>query len=363
MAINKSKKDGQIVYDVFVKVRDSMGKQRALRRSGIKSERTAKEIERELWIQLDARKDNWRWSEWVAHFVERYRIQFCRSTYLNYKLALEKWVNPVWNNRPLEEITPSDVHKMVFETITGMSDHSRKTMVKIIKRVFSMAVEDGIIAKNPAIGIKIRIAETNQAVLNKSEVDILLKEARAVDHRFFHHWTLALMTGMRSGELQSLRWTDVDFETNKIKISKSWSRFNGEGPTKTAKNRVCPMSQECRLFLQELKLQTGNTDHVLPRLWEWEQGQQAKVLKDFCKGIGITPIKFHDLRATFITQLLSNGVALAKVMAIVGHSSLKTTQGYLRLCGMDVEGATESLQIRVPQANAPEGKVLEIKRK
>lgn len=59
-------------------------------------------------------------------------------------------------------------------------------------------------------------------------------------------------------------------------------------------------------------------DLVLPRLDEWTNGMQAQVTKEFCEAIGVTPIKFHDLRATFITNLLASGVPLVKVMAIVG---------------------------------------------
>lgn len=90
---------------------------------------------------------------------------------------------------------------------------------------------------------------------------------------------------------------------------------------------------------------------------------QAKVLKSFCEEIGITQVKFHDLRATFITQMLNNGVALSKVMAIVGHSSLKTTQGYLRLSGKDIEGATEELNISVPQNEVAGTNVVAFQRK
>jgi site-specific recombinase XerD len=88
----------------------------------------------------------------------------------------------------------------------------------------------------------------------------------------------------------------------------------------------------------------------------------GQITRDFCKGINILPICFHDLRATFITQMLNNGVALSKVMAIVGHSSLKTTQGYLRLCGKDVEGATEELRITLPDISKSEGKVIDFRR-
>ena len=51
---------------------------------------------------------------------------------------------------------------------------------------------------------------------------------------------------------------------------------------------------------------------------------------------------------TFITQLLSKGVPLSAVMVIVGHSSLRTTQGYLRMTGIELVGATEKLGVTLP---------------
>jgi len=363
MAISKKEKDGKISYEVFVKGRDSFGKQVGLRRMGISSEREAKRIEFELKSTLQNSKDKITWTNWTEHFLGRYKNEFSPSTYTNYKHNLGKWVTPLWKDKFLDEIAPSDVHFMIFNHLTEVSSYTRKTFLKLIRRVFNMAIEEGILSKNPAAGIKVRLEEVNQLVLNKSEIEIFLKEAKAVKHRFYPHWTLALLTGMRSGELHALRWTDVDFETGFISINKSWSRFGGEGPTKTAKNRVCPISKECRKFLLELKMQTGSSDHVLPHLPEWSQGLQAEVIKSFCKGLGLTPIKFHDLRATFITQMLNNGVPLAKVMAIVGHSSLKTTQGYLRLCGKDVEGATEGLGVVVPEIEESSGaKIYQLKR-
>ena len=106
------------------------------------------------------------------------------------------------------------------------------------------------------------------------------------------------------------------------------------------------------VFLKSLKLQRGNEESVLPRLKEWEDGYQAQVTKEFCAAIGITEIKFHDLRATFITNLLARGVSLARVMSIVGHSQLKTTNGYLRKAGVDVQGATESLGYKLPSESS-----------
>ncbi|MBK9293424.1 MAG: tyrosine-type recombinase/integrase [Oligoflexia bacterium] len=106
-------------------------------------------------------------------------------------------------------------------------------------------------------------------------------------------------------------------------------------------------------FLKELKLKSDpNYEFVLPHLGEWTHGDQAKVIKDFCTAIGVTPVKFHDLRATFITNLLARGESLARVMSIVGHSELKTTNGYLRKAGVDVQGGTDKLGYKLPNESA-----------
>jgi site-specific recombinase XerD len=89
-------------------------------------------------------------------------------------------------------------------------------------------------------------------------------------------------------------------------------------------------------------------------------GDQAEVLKDFCGVLKITLVKFHDLRATFITQLLLKGVPLAQVMAIVGHSQIRTTNVYLRMAGADLTGATNKLGFQLPPLDP--AKVIEFRR-
>ena len=364
MAIKKVLENGKPKYEVIVKVRDKSGKQVHRKKRWFYSEREARKAELDLRMELEGHKTKVTWKKWIEHVLEKYRVEYRNSTYLNYTHCLNKWFNPVWDDRFLDEIKPSDVHKVIFESMAGCSSYTQRGLLKIVKRVFNIAIEEGLIVRNPAVGIRVRCADANQGVLNKIEIEILLKAAKRVEHRFFPHWALALLTGMRSGELYSLRWTDVDLVTGNINISKAWTRYNGEGPTKTAKNRIYPISSECRRFLEELKLKFAkDSEFVLPRLWEWDQGDQAKILKSFCQEIGITPVKFHDLRATFITQMLNNGVPLSKVMAIVGHSSLKTTQGYLRLSGKDIEGATENLNIIVPESEVRVANVVQLRRK
>ncbi len=359
MAINKIVKDGKTTYTVFVKVRDSLGKQKAKVKKGITSEVKAKKLEYMMKLELEGYKSRMIWSKWTEKCLERFKVEYRNSTYLNYKHTLDKWINPVLKDQFLDSITPSMIHDFIFNHVSGVSHWTRKGILKRINRVFNMTLEDGVITKNPAAKVKVKVPQVAQKVLSQSEVKVLLSEAKSVGHRFYEIWTLALLTGMRSGELYALKWDKIDFEKGFINVTSAWTKMDGFGSTKSAKNRMVPISVECSEFLKELKLTKAKTDFVLPRRWEWQQGNQAAVLKDFCKGLDITPVKFHDLRATFITQLLKNGVPLAKVMSMVGHANLKTTQGYLRLSGEDLIGATDKLNFDIPKTS--EAKVLEFK--
>ncbi len=212
-----------------------------------------------------------------------------------------------------------------------------------------MAVEEGVISVNPAKGLLIKLPPPAQKVLTAQEAQTLLRAAKETNHSFYPIWAFALMTGMRSGEMYAFMWSDVDLEAGNISVSRQWTSKTGIGPTKTRDSRIVPISPELKVFLSERKLEVTG-DFVLPHLRHWTKGLQARVLRDFCLSIGITPIKFHDLRATFITNMLAQGVPLATVMAIVGHRRMSTTDIYLRLAGVNVKGATAKLGYSLPKA-------------
>ena len=132
MAISKKIKDGKTSYEVFVKTRDSSGKQVGLRRMGIPSEREAKRIEFELKTMIQGHKDKITWLNWSEHFLNRYKNECCASTYTNYKHNLGKWVTPAWKDKFLDEINPSDVHSMIFEHLVDVSSYTRKTSISLL---------------------------------------------------------------------------------------------------------------------------------------------------------------------------------------------------------------------------------------
>jgi len=351
MAIKSYIKNEKTLYEVLVKVIIN-GRQVAKRKRSITSLAFAKREEVRLKIELLRLRDqptSYTWNQWAEKCLKRMSIEYRPSTIVGYQSRLSHWVNPKIGQIPLENITSADIHDLIFNQTGHLGHNSRRDILKHIKRIFTLAVEEGILFKNPAKGIKVKVPETKKLVFNKTEIETLLEEAKRQNHPYYNHWVLALLTGMRTGELYALQWSDIDLESGFISINKSWNRQNGFGPTKSTLNRVVPISKELEHFLRHLKSnETCSTAPVLERLQDWHSGCQAKALKEFCKNIGITPIRFHELRATFITQLLLQGVPVAKVMAIVGHSQLKTTMVYLRLVGTDLQGVTDELNIKLP---------------
>lgn len=353
MAITSYMKDGKKLFLVEVKARDKNGKQVYRSRQGITSERKAQDAEYELRKEIEAfinKKPIVTWKFWLDEAIKRMRLELRPSTTINYDCILNKWATPVWGNIELSEISRSDIHELIYDRYPEQNSmNSRKKLLKMVKRIFQMACEEGLIDRNPTVGLSVKVAEVEQKVLSNSEVEIFLKEARSTNHRFYPIWFVALKTGMRSGELFGLTWEDVDFEAKIIRVCRQWTNKCGFTTTKTMRSRVVPISDDLLKFLRKWKLQSDSKiEFVLPHLKEWENGEQARVTAEFCTSLGITPIKFHDLRATFITNLLSRGVSLARVMSIVGHTQLKTTNVYLRKAGVEVMGATEQLGYQLP---------------
>ncbi len=352
MAIREEFKNGKKLYEVYVTGSTARGVRIQRKRSNIESLRKAEVIEFELKRELAILKESkvdLRWEEWIVLCLKMMKVSYQPSTLHSYETTLNKWVNGHFKGKELGQLTKADIHSFIFEVMPPEATmFTRHYVLKIIKRIVQMAVDSGEMNRNITAGLRVKVPESEKKVLTVQEVELFLREARITNHRFYPIWIMALYTGMRSGELYALKWTDVDLDNAKISVSKSWSSKNGVTSTKNQKCRIVPISDELLVYLKELKLEYGNQDHVLPHPLEWTRGGAAKVTKEFCKSIGITEIKFHDLRATFITNLLSQGTSIARVMSIVGHSDMDTTNVYLRMAAVDIRDATNNLGYTLP---------------
>ena len=185
--------------------------------------------------------------------------------------------------------------------------------------------------------------------------------AEKYNNPWFPVWFIAVHTGARSGELYALEWSDIDLGERRIFLNKSFNKStNSIGPTKGGYWREVPINNELLSFLRKQKLKLADSKYVLPRIVDWDRSAQAKVLRNFLTQIGLPSIKFHALRACFATHLLRNGVSVVTVMKIGGWKDMATMQRYVRLAGIEVQGASDSLSFLSPDEMM--GKITELYR-
>lgn len=335
----------------------------------ITAERTARLLEFEYLQEFIATTEgqfyNITFKQWHEKFLEDIRLVYKRGTVMQYDGDLKRWLPEDFLEIKLRDFSKSDIHKLIFETlpVNGATPNLQRKTRRVLHKIFEAAVDECLINKNPAKGIRVKVTPPEKLVLNHDEVTKFLTEAKKVNHRFYYHWTVVLLSGVRNGELYGLRWSDVDLVSGIITIRGQWTNKDGYHGTKNNRSRIIPISEDLKQILLELKnfgpfseLLTGLNgnnqqfdDLVLPRSSEWKHGEQARITKKFCSLLGITEVRFHDLRATFITNALAQGVPLPQVMSIAGHSRMSTTDEYLRLAGVNVKGATDRVSYSLPK--------------
>lgn len=256
-----------------------------------------------------------------------------------------------WWRRPAKEISRADVIELMNQMKASGYTVSYMNVVKvIINRAFTYGIDHRVVKgvdRSPSFGLSLgREEEKKPEILNIDQLRDLLQKAKLMEHPWFPVWSLAIQTGLRNGELFALLWDDVDLLNREITINKSYNcRTRSVKSTKAGYWRTIPISNELYGFLSDLKLKSVDRKEVLPRLPRWAQGDQARRLREFCIGVGIPSIKFHTLRACFATQLIRNGVPPIQIQKICGWRDLETMQRYIRLAGIEIRGATESLKV------------------
>lgn len=374
-------------YKVRVKKRDNDGNQISKASKFTKSGKrivnlnVASRVAQNLQTQLEKElglKAGYTFGEWHKHVIKRMKVSFMAATVQGYNEHFIKWVPESWRDKDLGNFTNSDVHEFIFGHIPsiGGTKWVQKNTHKRLHRVFEMAVDERLISINPAKGIKVSIPEFNATALRDDEVLKLLSEGKRHKHPFYPHWVAAVMSGMRNGELYALTWDKISLKNNYIDINEQFTKKDGLHLPKKKRVRIADLNPHLKQFLLELKRGHGSFEEtmwkwgdwstdasgelvrgkvpvhkanlVLPRINEWKNCMQAGALRKFCEKIGIRSIRFHDLRASHITNLLENGMSITKVMKHVGHSRMSTTDQYNDLSSVRVKGTTEVSSFEMP---------------
>jgi integrase len=146
----------------------------------------------------------------------------------------------------------------------------------------------------------------------------------------------AAMTGIRQSELLGLRWRDVDWSAQRIRVRNAYTRgeHSSKGKSDLSTRRSVPMADRVVAALDgwsQRSAYTAQTELVFAHPQTGNPLDRSKVTKRFkeaCAEAKVTEITFHELRHTFATTMAANGVPLRKIQEWLGHADSKTTQIY-----------------------------------
>lgn len=325
------------------------------RTRGLKSKGDARIVEVAHLKELSHLKDigmhkkvSWEFAKDEHYLRVQKKLSF--ATFSSMRSVLELHTSQ-WNDRDIDSFLTAEVESLIDIAYSEDSFESKKKLLNYIRSVFKRQIELGHLKFNPCSDLRYgRGPEKELIAMSRQEIERLLTIAKEMKHPWYSIWRVVYELGLRSGEGIALKWTDIDFENNRVNISKSYcSKSKIIGPTKNRKARTLPINKSLALFLKEMKLSNPNGDFVLPHHAGWLRGEGAEILRSFQRDLKIRETNFHSLRASFITHLLLKGIPVTKVQQMVGHSDLKTTQRYVRLIASDLDGATESISINLSE--------------
>jgi len=298
--------------------------------------------------------------------LERY-FNFLKTEDITYttKYNREKHLNfhtmDHWSDKTIDEITTEDIHNLLRDRFSDRTESYRKFFIKCVRGVFHFAIGQNLINRNPTPMIKFKIKSKIKNVLNENQILQLLRKAQEQEFDWYPHYAVALMTGLRNGELYALRWENVNLDKRQILVNCSWSSKDGFKTTKSGNDRMVEIPNPLLPLLKELKLKSAESDFVLPRLTRWDRGEQAYDLRMFLRSNGLPEIRFHDLRASWATWLLDKGVAPSKVMSQGGWSNLDTMMIYMRKAGINIKDSTNVLD-GIHTHGLPEASIFQLNR-
>lgn len=261
-----------------------------------------------------------------------------QSTRENYIFNLEKHVYPKLGKRSIDDLSRKDLKSFFNELIkSGMAPNSVAVIRAPINGVLMFAVDEEIIEFNPLQNLprKSRKPIIRINPLDDQQAEALLIQAQTFKGGWYPVLLCALRTGIRVGEMQALKWADVDFKARVINIVQSFWRGHFNKP-KNGRTRRVDITPHLAEILKSHK--TDQKKAALKGGYRFSKYVFAnpvgnmlnretyrKALNRALKGAGLEKIRIHDLRHTYATIRLLRGHNIGDVSYQLGHSSIKIT--------------------------------------
>jgi integrase len=301
--------------------------------------------------------------EWTARQTELAQGGLLRISSLHrYQTAMRAHLLPFFAARPLDSITREqcDDFRMAALNVGRLNPGTINSIMQILRLILRAAHREGLIDRDPMLRIRpLRVSPRLIDPYDPAEVDRLIHATCPAQRVVV---ALAALAGLRQGEAFAIRPSDVDLDGRRLLVRRSLQRHHPAftvdqrlGPPKTATgHREVPIQSRLRRLLDqhlEHHWQTNRFELLCPG-----PGGDPHLPIHFhrhtfapaIKAAGLRPMRFHDLRRSFISQCVAAGIPVAQTAAWLGHS-IRMTQYYYNVGHAELLAALELLDSQATQ--------------
>ena len=344
-----------------------------------KTKRECQEKLRQLTESMVGRNDrkvksDMLFGDWLCYWYETHSKPTLRaSTQNNYENVIHNHVLPEIGKIPLNKLSQNDLQqfygrlkkngrkRLTEQYGAGLSDRMVRMCHAVCRSALERAVRDDLLRTNPAIGCKLPPKKAKEMqVLDREELQKFLIQAQA--DGYYELFLLDLCTGLRRGELIALQWDDLNFETGVLTVNKQAYTVNGElqiiPPKTKASVRKLVLPPAVLAVLREYK-KTVDSRWMFPSPVKADRpitpGVARRRLQTILERADCKRVRFHDLRHTFATLALENGMDVKTLSAMLGHVSAVTTLDiYTHITGDMQRAAAASIDRSIGKAEPQE---------
>ena len=279
--------------------------------------------------------------QWMDVWFENCaKIKVRPSSHQTYRGYIDNHIKPNIGDIPLGKLSSLHLQKLYKKLLAGgrverieakgqskgLSAKTVRNINPVISSAMDFARNQKLISSNPTDGCALpKLEHKEMKTLPVEQLTSFLREAK--ESGVFELYYIELATGLRRGELLGLKWEDIDLAQGSLRVQRQIARINGEvieGPLKT-KNayRTLPLSADAVGVLQEQRKKGGSSPYVFPSPTGGPISPDSvlHMLHRVLKRAGLSKVRFHDLRHTFATLALQNGVDIKTVSGMLGHYS------------------------------------------